>query len=133
MKIIDKYLNYLKENNVYDNSVIIVMADHGYEYETEHTLFRQNPIFYIKGINEKHEARTSNEKVSFDYLMDIYKNLLDDKESSNALDNIDNSGPRRLLLHETYNYDHLTEYMQYGVARDYSTTIATGNKFYLDD
>ena len=133
LKIIDKYLNYLKENNVYDNSVIIVMADHGYEYETEHTLFRQNPIFYIKGINEKHEARTSNEKVSFDYLMDIYKNLLDDKESSNALDNIDNSGPRRLLLHETYNYDHLTEYMQYGVARDYSTTIATGNKFYLDD
>ena len=133
LKIINKYINYLKENNIYDNSAIIIMADHGYEYETEHPLLRQNPIFYIKGINEKHVFQTSNEKISFDYLMDIYINLLNDKSSSSALDNIDTSKSRRIILHQTDNYNHMTEYMQNGVARDYSTTVPTGNKFYLEN
>ena len=65
--------------------------------------------------------------------MDMYKNLLDDKDTNSLFVNIDTSKPRRILLHETYNYNHLTEYMQTGHARDYSTTIATGNEFWLED
>ena len=132
LKIINTYLNYLKENNVYNNSAIIIMADHGYEYETEHTIFRQNPIFYVKGINENHDFRTSNEKIGFEDLMKIYENLLNDKSTANLLDDVDTSNPRRILLHETFNYDHMTEYMQQGTSRDYSTSVLTGNTFNLD-
>lgn len=65
--------------------------------------------------------------------MDIYRNLINGAKTSDLFNNIDTSSPRRILLHETYNYDHLDEYMQYGISRDYSTIKATGNKFYLEN
>lgn len=113
MKGLIKYEKIFKRNDT-NNSAIIIMADHGYEYETEHTIFRQNPIFYVKGINENHDFRTSNEKIGFEDLMKIYENLLNDKSTANLLDDVDTSNPRRILLHETFNYDHMTEYMQQG-------------------
>ena len=79
LKIIDTYLKYLKENNVYDNSTIIIMADHGYEYPNEELVFRHNPIFYVKGYNEQHELKNSDGKVWYGDLMEIYENLLEDK------------------------------------------------------
>ena len=128
---IKKYMDYLKENNVYDNSAIIILSDHGFwfDVEVEDLLRRHNPIFYIKGINENHERKVSDEPVSFDYLQDIYRELIDGKQTDELFDNIDNSGPRRFLLYVISGYDHMVEYMQYGKSGDLSTLEATGNVF----
>ncbi|MBR2403888.1 MAG: hypothetical protein IKB01_14215 [Lachnospiraceae bacterium] len=47
-KMLDEYMNQLKQNGVYDNSTIIVLADHG-------TIYEGQPIFFIKNKNERHE------------------------------------------------------------------------------
>ena len=44
MKVIKTYIEYLKNNGSYDNSTIVLMADHGYNYDGSG---RQNPILYI--------------------------------------------------------------------------------------
>ena len=131
LNIIKKYLDYLKSNNVYNNSAIIIMADHGYWYddEDEDLLRRQNPILYIKGIDEHHERRISNEKVSFGDFQDIYKNLIDGAKTDTLFNNIDTNKPRRFLLYRTNGYDHLEEYYQYGHAKDL-TTIKKTDKVY---
>lgn len=75
LKIIDAFINRLKENDVYDNSVIIVMSDHGYDYKDG--MGRQNPILYIKGIDEHHEMFTSDKPISYFDLIDAYIELLE--------------------------------------------------------
>ena len=131
MTLVDKYLKILKENNLYDNSAIVILADHGFWWDTddESLLKRQNPILYIKGFNERHERTVSNEKVSYEYLQDMFRELLDGAKASNLLDNIENSGPRRFMLYGIGGYDHMVEYMQYGYSNDFETLKPTGNTF----
>ena len=129
---IKKYIEYLKENNIYDNTAIIIMADHGFWWETddESLLKRHNPIFYVKGFNETHDQRqVSNEKMSFDYLQEMYKALLEGKSASETLQNVDTSKPRRFLLYRISGYDHMVEYMQHGHAKDMETLKETGNVY----
>ena len=134
IKLIDKYLNYLKENDVFDNSAIIIMADHGriFGWDDEATLKAQNPTLYIKGINEKHERYISNEKVSYDNLQDIYKELLNGKKTDKLFENIDTSKPRRFMLQRIGTTDHLEEYLQYGYTKDLSTLEKTGKVYDLE-
>lgn len=87
IKVIDAYLNRLKEENVYDNAIIIILADHGYNFDN--TEGRQNPILFIKGINEHHNLAISNKTVLYSDLIDIYKDLLDGKKSNDLLQNIE--------------------------------------------
>jgi len=133
LNIIDKFLKYLKDNNVYDNSAIIILADHGFWYEDkdEDLIRRQNPMLYIKGFNEHHERIVTDQKVSFDYFQDIYKNLIDGKKTDTLFDNIDTTGPRKFLLYRTSGYDHLEEYYQYGNPKDLNTIKKTGVIFDL--
>ena len=64
---IEKYLNRIKESGQYDNSIIIILADHGNNgYDP---IGRQNPILYIKGFDELHsEMIISDKKVSYEDL-----------------------------------------------------------------
>lgn len=135
IRLIDKYLKYLKENNVYDNSAIIILADHGFwwDIDDDSLLKRQNPILYIKGFNEKHDRMVSNEKVSFDNLQDIYRELLDGKKTDKLFDNIDTSNPRRFLLYRVSGYDHMEEFLQYGHSKDLKTLKKTGNIYDLEE
>lgn len=134
IKLIDKYLNYLKENNVYDNSAIVILADHGFWWETDDDslLKRQNPILYIKGIGEKHDRKISDEKVSFDNLQDIYECLMDGKKTKDLFKDIDTSLPRRFMLYRVGGYNHMEEFYQYGYAKDLKTLKKTGNVYDLE-
>lgn len=129
---IQKYIDYLKKNNIYDNTAIIIMADHGFWWETdaESLLKRQNPIFYVKGFNETHDERqVSDEKMSFDYLQEMYRALLAGKNAKDTLENVDTSKPRRFLLYMISGYDHMVEYKQYGHSKDMETLKETGNVY----
>ena len=61
MTVTMAYLNKLREAGVYDNSVIIILSDHGYNIEgeavkvaqkNENETGRQHPILFVKGLNE---------------------------------------------------------------------------------
>ena len=125
--IIDKYINKLKENNVYDNSIIIITADHGHSDEV--TIGRSNPILYIKGINEKHDYIDSKDKVSFMDLVNGYYKLLDGA-SGNALFNEVQPNDKRRLLAYVFEVDgEIYEYFQEGNAWNVDTIKPSGKSY----
>lgn len=124
LKVISTFINRLKENNAYDNSVIIILADHG---EGKNTL-RQNPILYIKGINEHHEMYISDIPVAYEDLIDAYISLLENKKSTELFLNLDKNRPRR-VLNNLYTREIMIEWYQYGKAWDNDTFKASGREF----
>ena len=127
LKIIDLYLKRLKENEAYDNSVIIIMADHGYAGLS--VVGRQNPILFIKGVDEHHDMINSDIPVSQVDLIDAYMDLIDGKKSIDLFKNVDYHRERRFLLYEYSKENHMVEYLQKGKAWDEDTLIQTGVEF----
>ena len=81
MKIIDVYLQRLKDNDAYDNATIVILADHGYWYAD--SADRSNPVLYVKGQNEKHsKMHISDKQVSYADLSDMFIELLDGRSST---------------------------------------------------
>lgn len=125
--VIEKYLDRIKESGQYDNSVIIILADHGNNgYDP---VGRQNPILYIKGINEKNiKMKVSDKKVSYDDLnQSIYYDLLDGKKSDDLLTNIDKNRKRRFIWYK--DYDKLYEQVLDGHAWETDKLKNTGKKY----
>lgn len=123
--ILETFLNKLKENNVYDNSTIIILSDHGYNKTAED---RQNPILYIKGANEKHSFNISDKKVSYVNLVDAFVELVDGKQSNELFENIDNSVRRYFFYRVAKDYT-MKEMEQTGFAWDEETLKETGREF----
>ena len=68
LDVINKYISQLKELGVYDDSVILITADHG-----EHDKDRNFPIFYLKEPGETHsETLYNNAPVWFTDLLATY-------------------------------------------------------------
>jgi len=82
--IIEAYLNRLRSSKYYDNSAIVIMADHGFAPSIRG---RQNPILFIKGYNEKHPYVKSDKKVTHEELMETFIDLLDGKKTNEILNN----------------------------------------------
>lgn len=126
--ITKKYLDYLKENNIYENANIIIMADHGYSLTTG-AIGRQNPILYIKGKNEKHDLEISDKAISYEDLSKVYIDLLNNKKSNEIFNDISKERERRYLFYYYTEENHMVEYMQMGKAWDEKTLIPTGKEF----
>lgn len=122
LKLINEFITSLKQNGVYDNSVIVVMADHGYWAETG----RQNPILYVKGINEKHEMITSEKPISYEDFMEMYEQLLEGKKSNELFENIDNNRVRKYIDNIFKSEDCMKEYVVKGKAWDNSQIEESG-------
>lgn len=61
--MLDAYLQQLKDLGIYDNSTIIITADHGSEA-------RSQMIFFMKGKNETHDSmQTTNAPISLNDLV----------------------------------------------------------------
>ena len=133
LTIINRYLNYLKEKNVYDNSKIIIMADHGYAMRSNGSgTFegRQNPMFLVKGKNEKHDKMIESDKaISYNDLSDAYKDLLNNKKSTELFNNITNERTRRYLFYKYSEENHMEEYETKGKAWETNKMYKTGKEF----
>ena len=65
-RYVEEYLNQLKELGVYDNSTIMITADHGMHND----YYNAQPIFFIKNANETHnEYYETNAPISFTDIM----------------------------------------------------------------
>lgn len=132
----DAYLTRLKANDAYDNSIIIIMADHGY-YDVDHSshgdevFARYHPILLIKGFEEKHALTESDIPISHLDLMDAYMDLLDGKESLELFANKDwdENRKRKIIWYEYLKEDHMVEYELEGSTDDWQNFKPTGNVF----
>lgn len=130
MTITEAYLQKLKDSGVYENSVIIVMSDHGYSWFSGYSYGRQNPMFLVKGINEKHEMSISEAPISYEDLQEAYARLMAGKDSSGIFDwNEGDQRERRYLWFQYLKEDNMIEYMQTGEACDPDTMYKTGREF----
>ncbi len=131
MTILKQYLDDLKEAGVYDNTAIVVMADHGYwTYWDDKLLGRSNPLLAVKGVGESHPMSLSEAPISYEDLQECFSRLLDGKSSDQVFDA--KEGDQRVRRYLSYNYleeGHIVEYEQTGYATDLGTMVATGRVF----
>lgn len=130
MSIAREYLNKLRESDIYDNSIIIVMADHGFSSADYEELYRQNPILFVKGIGERHVMQTSLAPVSFVDLQEAYLRLLNSKDSTEIFDCKEGEERKRRYLFYHYNDESsMYEYEQTGMAWNRKTFLPTGIEY----
>ena len=133
-KLIASFIENLKANGVYDNSVIIIMADHGYQPKNapeNYILSRFNPILLIKGVNEKHDLIYSEKPVSYLDLPQAYEELLDGKQSTDLFADIEYPRTRKVIWYEIYKEEHMVEYETDGKATEWDKFRETGEIFDL--
>lgn len=120
IKMLNEYTAKLKEQGVYDNTTLIVLADHGEDN-------RFNPLFMVKYAGVSHPLRVSNLAFSHTYLQDIYQEIItggSEKECENIITKHRGENRRYLLYDEN---DGINE-------RDYFTAdiyvgVATGEAY----
>ena len=127
LRAVDAYINKLRENNLYDNSIIIVLADHGYGYDDN--IARFNPVLLIKGFNEHHNMIISDKPIVHTDLISAYDELLDGKESSDLFSNIENVRNRKFIYYEYLEENNMDEYETDGKAWEIDKYRKTGRVF----
>ncbi len=123
--LIKTYLERLKDNNSYDNSNIIIMADHGFAFDLIDPRF--NPILLIKGKNEHHDLEISNLPISYEDLQSAYIDLLDNKKSDELFANIPEKRTRKLIWYIYGRENHMVEFETNDKAYESNKYKATGN------
>ena len=135
VKAAREYIEALKESGSYDNTVLVIMADHGYNGTVGETgdaaWMRQCPLFLVKGINEHHDTmQISEAPVSFEDLQEAYSRLLDGQQSDGIFDWKEGDvRERRFLSYSFWDEDHMVEYRQTGHAQDMDTMVPTGKEY----
>lgn len=131
MTIVAAYLQRLKDAGVYNNTVIVLMADHGYGYEREVPIVgRGNPLLAIKGIGEAHPLQVSEAPISYEDLQEAYRRLLSGTPGGQVFDAQEGQERARRFLGYFYEQEeHMQEYRQQGHASDIDTMIPTGTRY----
>lgn len=134
-KLIAAFIERLKDNGVYDNSVIVILADHGYQplygQPDNYILSRFNPILLIKGAGEKHDFEISDKPVSYFDLPQAYSDLLDGKQSAELFPEVEYPRMRTVIWYEIYKEEHMVEYETDGKATEWDRFRETGKVFDL--
>ena len=130
MTLAHAYLQKLKDAGVYDNSAIIIMADHGSRILEDDELYKFNPIFMVKGFGEKHAYTTDLAPLSYEDLIECYERLMDHKPASECFDwKEGDQRVRRLIWSAWLQEDHMIEYTLDGYAWEYEKLEPTGREF----
>ena len=133
--VVKMYLQRLKDSDAYDNSVIVIIADHGYDVREGNPLGRANPILFVKGKNETHhKMQTSAKQIYQGDFEDAFIELADGAKSTDIFKNIPEKDRERIFM--SYHFideNHMTEYIQRYHAWDKDKFEATGKKFEQDE
>lgn len=138
MTIACTFVNKLRETNVYDNTAIVVMSDHGFKYKDSYDneyVSRNHPILFVKGFNEKHEFKVDQAPISQEDYLEAFLRLSDSKQSDSIFDY--HEGDKRERRYFRYNGHsgvdlEMTEFVQSGYANQEDTAVPTGVKYVLD-
>ncbi len=80
--MLDSFLNELRKNGVYDNSNILVMADHGETLYGDRIEYLNSPLFLYKGREEHGAMRIDDSPCSYTKLDGLYKNIIEGRTSN---------------------------------------------------
>ena len=127
LNVVDLYIKKLRENNLYDNSIIIVLADHG--YESEDGIARFNPVLLIKGFYEHHEMTKSYKSIIYTDLIDAYSDLIDGKKSIELFPSIGNERTRNFIEYEYLKENDMYLYVTDGKAWETDKYKYTGENY----
>lgn len=134
-KLISAFIERLKQAGVYDNSVIIIMGDHGYQPANNapenHILSRFNPVLLVKGFGERHDFVISDKPVSYYDLPQAYIDLLDGKQSAELFPEAEYPRTRTVIWYEIYKEEHKEEYRTDGKATEWDKFVRTGKIYDL--
>ena len=128
--IISAYIEELKRLGVYDNTVLIIVSDHGYNEEDGDVYYgRQHPILFVKGFQERHDALQYNDApISQTDYGEMYQALLDGVESDRIFPYAEGEERSRRFLVCTYD-DIFIETFTTGHARDTEALEETGVQY----
>ena len=127
INLIDIYLNMLKESNIYDKTAVIILGDHG---SSGPVYFRQNPAFFVKGIDEHHSFSTSLAPISYSDLNTCFMRLMDGCIGDQLFDAVPcDVRERRFLSPYVIDDEHIVEFFQKGYAWDEETMVESGILF----
>jgi len=126
--IMNAYIQTLKDAGVFDNTAIIMMGDHGLNYDNDEYWGRQNPVLLVKGINEKHDFYISNAPLSYADLQEAYHRLISGMQAEDCFDAKVGDTRKRRFMHYIRE-EKITEYYQEGYASDLNTLIPSGNVY----
>ena len=131
MTVLMTYLEKLREAGTYDNSVIIVMADHGLGENRQMDFYgRQHPILFVKGIKEEHSFQVNDAPVAQEDLVGAYSKLIQGNDSMQIFDWKEGDvRERRYLYYNWFYMSHMVEYTTTGHARDTDALQTTGRVF----
>ena len=132
MFLVKAFFDQMKELDVYDNSTIIIMADHGY------IGLRQSPLLMVKGKGENHPFTQMETQISFNDLQEAYQNILNGANNAETIFDIPENEQRTRI----YNYyiwtgdmgtdahaDSITEYEVNGNAWNLDNIKETGKVY----
>ena len=115
LKLTIEFLDKLKDEGIYDNTIIFIMGDHGY-YNN-----RQNPLLIVKAQGENHKFKISEKPVWFFDLQDAYIDLLERRaDSQTVFDEVAVPGRIRFMRSVPWN-THLNHDTYGGRMREFST------------
>lgn len=134
VEIINVFLKKLKDAGVYDNSVVVILADHGICLEEPTSSEKkQNPMLMIKGRGEAHEFRKNDAPVSHADLQQAFVSLCSGSSSGECF--IWHEGDQRERIFyqsDVVAEDPITELKTNSHASDYSALKATGRIYEFD-
>ena len=131
MTVLLAYLEKLREAGVYDNSVLVVMADHGLGESLHYDMHgRQHPILFIKGAGEQHAFQKDDAPIAQEDFAEAYERLLAGADSSAVFDwKEGDERIRRYLYYKVFSMNYMDEYIQRGHARDTESMEFTGVEY----
>lgn len=130
LTICNAYIERLKESGVYDNSVVVIMGDHGFDITERTFIARINPAFLVKGIGEKGDKmKLSRTPVSYENVADALTHLLDGEKAENVFSKYEHKDGRRFLLFEYGKEDYMEEYRIKCRADDFGNMKPTGKVY----
>ena len=126
LTLCDRYIQRLKESGVYDNSVIVIMSDHGFSETESDYRYRMHGTLLVKGKGERaSQMRYSDTSISYIDLARSFVGLLDGKRSDEIFDPAA-SGERRFIRYAYSKEHYMEEYIVTGKANDPSGMNPTG-------
>jgi len=138
LKIVDTYLDELKENGAYENSTIVLVADHGYYTSGVLT----NPLIMVKRANVNSDFTINKAPVShFDLHATIMDSLgLNDNEKyGKSMFEINTEEPRERLFYQYNLFEghsnwkfRLMEYSVNGITNERKNFKLTGKEIAID-
>lgn len=133
LTVTKRFLENLKKSELYDNSVVVVMADHGYNsgLEEDGVLRHYMPFLCIKGAGERHDFRISDAPVSAEDFIPAFEKLAEGSKSDQVFDCKEgDERARRFMMFLYGDLEHIYEYSINGHVYDTSKFQETGNTFF---